>query len=181
MAKKRKLQRAHTFWTEHFHDFNSCRRVFLVLLHLLQRGIAAQRLQETVGLRGGGGFIVGYRRLITSGESKPREEATPIHIADIARMTAALQSSPIDDSVSPAASTPRSNTPGVPPQGNLSLDHDRRLVVPEEVPLPSSFVPGWNEKARHEHTGRQSTPISGIRTPDQSPVRVPDAPRERRT
>jgi hypothetical protein len=94
------------------------------------------------------GFIVAYRRLITSGEFKPREESTPIHIADIVRMTAALQSTPIDDSVSPAAITPRSNTPVVPPQGNISLDPDRRLVVPEEVPLPSSFVPGWNSQGR---------------------------------
>jgi hypothetical protein len=35
------------------------------------------------------GFIVAYRRLVTPGERKPREEATPTHVADVARMTAA--------------------------------------------------------------------------------------------
>jgi hypothetical protein len=40
------------------------------------------------------GYIVAFRRLVTSGEVQPREESTPIHIADVARMTAALQSPP---------------------------------------------------------------------------------------
>ena len=34
------------------------------------------------------GFIIAYRRLITSGDSKPREVATPIiDVAHVARMT----------------------------------------------------------------------------------------------
>ena len=56
------------------------------------------------------GFLVAYRRLVTSGDSKPCEEATPIHVADVARMTAALRSTPGDDSVSSAIQTP-SDTP----------------------------------------------------------------------
>ena len=52
------------------------------------------------------GFIVAYRRLVTSEETKPREEATPIHIADVARMTAALLAPPLDDSVRSAPITP---------------------------------------------------------------------------
>ena len=56
------------------------------------------------------GFIVACRRLVTSGDSKPREEATPIHVADVARMTAALRSTPGYDSVSSAIQTP-SGTP----------------------------------------------------------------------
>ena len=59
------------------------------------------------------GYIVAYRQLVTTADSKPREESTPIHVADVARMTAALQNSPphpINDSVSSAISTP-CNTP----------------------------------------------------------------------
>jgi hypothetical protein len=36
------------------------------------------------------GFIVAFRRLVTSAGVQPREESTPIHVADVARMTAAL-------------------------------------------------------------------------------------------
>ncbi len=52
------------------------------------------------------GFIVAFRRLVTSAGAQPREEATPIHVADVARMTAALQAPPLDDSVSRAPITP---------------------------------------------------------------------------
>ena len=60
------------------------------------------------------GYIVAYRQLVTTADSKPREESTPIHVADVARMTAALQNSPphpIDDSVSSATSTPCNTHP----------------------------------------------------------------------
>jgi hypothetical protein len=70
------------------------------------------------------GFIVAYRRLLTSGEQKPREEATPLHVADVARMTAALHVPRIDDSVSSAPITPRSDTPVAREQGNISLNPD---------------------------------------------------------
>ena len=92
------------------------------------------------------GYIVAYRQLVTKADSKPREESTPIHVADVARMTAALQNSPphpIDDSVSSAPC----NTP-VARQQSMSVNLDRVVGAPLNVPLPSSLVPGWNSQGR---------------------------------
>jgi hypothetical protein len=36
------------------------------------------------------GFIVAFRRLVTSAGVQPREESTLIHVTDVARMTAAV-------------------------------------------------------------------------------------------
>ena len=95
------------------------------------------------------GFIVAYRRLVTSGERKPREEATPIHVADVVRMTAALHVPRIDDSVSSAPITPRSDTPVAHEQGNITLNPDRREDAHEDVVWsPSSIIPGWNSEGR---------------------------------
>jgi len=93
------------------------------------------------------GFIVAFRRLVTEDGIKTREEATPIHIADIARMTADLHAPPIDDSVSRAPTTP-SDAPMVRQQ-DISLNPDRRAEAPVNVPSPSSsFHPGWNSQGR---------------------------------
>ena len=69
------------------------------------------------------GSIAAYRRLVTSSDTKPREEATPIHIADVACITAALRFSnhPAHDSVSGATTTP-CGTPGVCQSGNFTCD-----------------------------------------------------------
>jgi hypothetical protein len=83
------------------------------------------------------GFIVAFRRLVTSEETKPREEATPIHIADVARMTAALLAPPLDDSVSRAPITPSSDVPDASAKGNIALNPDRKLEAPLDVPSPS--------------------------------------------
>ena len=93
------------------------------------------------------GYIVAYRQLVTTADSKPREESKPNHVAVVARMTAPLQNSPpypIDDSVSSAISTP-CNTP-VARQQSISVNPDRVVGAPQNVPLPSSFVPGWNSQ-----------------------------------
>ena len=83
------------------------------------------------------------------GERKPREEATPIHVADVARMTAALHVPRIDDSVSSAPITPRSDTPVAHEQGNITLNPDRREDAHEDVVWsPSSIIPGWNSEGR---------------------------------
>jgi hypothetical protein len=93
------------------------------------------------------GFIVAFRRLATSAGVQPREESTPIHIADVARMTAALHAPPIDDSVTRAPTTP-SDAPDVRQQ-DISLNPDRRVEAPLNVPSPSSsFHPGWNSQGR---------------------------------
>ena len=92
------------------------------------------------------GFIVAYRRLITAGDNKPREEATPIHVADVARMTADLQTSPpTDDSVSRALSTPAGTPTALQP--SISFHPDRRQEA-HSVPPQSSSVPGWNSLGR---------------------------------
>ena len=90
------------------------------------------------------GYIVAYRRLVTTADSKPREELTPIYIADVARMTALRDASPhqSEDSVSSAFSTPY-NTP-VARQQSISVTPDRVDEAPLNVPLQSSIVPGWN-------------------------------------
>ena len=95
------------------------------------------------------GYIVAYRQLVTTADSKPREESTLIHVADVARMTAALQNSPLhpsDDGGSSATSTP-CNTP-VARQQSTSVNPDRVVGALLKVPLPSSFVPGWNSQGR---------------------------------
>jgi hypothetical protein len=94
------------------------------------------------------GFFVAFRRLVTSEETKPREEATPIHIADVARMTAALLAPPLDDSVSRAHIIPSCDVPDASAKGNITLNPDRKLEAPLDVPSPSSFIPGWNSQGR---------------------------------
>jgi hypothetical protein len=86
------------------------------------------------------GYIVAYRRLVTSTGAKPRKEYTPIQIADVVRMTTALQSLSADDSVPRALETP-SDTPGPRRQVDISHDPDQRLEAPLEAPSPSSAVP----------------------------------------
>lgn len=90
---------------------------------------------ETTRVLSRKGFVVAYRRVVTATGVKPREEATPIHVADVARMTAALQTPYTDDSVTPASATP-CNTPDARQQGMISLNPDRRIEAPLEVPLP---------------------------------------------
>ena len=91
------------------------------------------------------GFLVAYRRLVTSGDNKPREEATPIHVADVARITAALRSTPGDDSVSSAiqitSGTPEARAPSV------TLDPIWRTGA-QVVQPQSSAVPRWNSEGR---------------------------------
>ena len=77
------------------------------------------------------GYIMAYRQLVTTADSKPQEKSTPIHVADVARMTAALQNSPphpSDNSVSSAISTP-CNTP-VARQQSIFVNHDRVVGAP---------------------------------------------------
>ena len=94
----------------------------------------------------GEGIHLAYRRLVTSGDVKPREEATPIYVADVARMTAALRSTPGDDSVSSAiqtsSGTPEARTPSV------TLDPIRGTGAQEDVQPQSSAVPRWNSEGR---------------------------------
>jgi hypothetical protein len=93
------------------------------------------------------GFIVAFLRQVTSAGVHPREEITPIHVADVARMTAALHAPPIDDSVTRAPTTP-SDAPDIRQQ-DISLNPDRRADAPLNVPSPSSyFHPGWNLQGR---------------------------------
>jgi hypothetical protein len=93
------------------------------------------------------GFIVAFRRLVTSAGIQPREESTLVHVADTARMTAALHPPPFDDSVSRAPTTP-SVAPDVRQQ-DISLNPNRRVEAPLKVPSPSSsFHPGWNSQGR---------------------------------
>ena len=95
------------------------------------------------------GYIVVYRRLVTTADSKPREDSTPIHVAEVARMTAALQNfppNPSDVSVSSALSTPF-NTP-VARRQSISVNPDRVVGAPQNMLFPSSLVPGWNSQGR---------------------------------
>jgi hypothetical protein len=95
------------------------------------------------------GVIVAYRRLVTSAGVKPREETTPIHIADVARMTATLQCPSPEDSVQRALETPRNDTPGPQRQVDISLNPNRRrFEAPLEVPSSSSALPIWNSQGR---------------------------------
>jgi hypothetical protein len=94
------------------------------------------------------GFIVAYRRSVTTAGVKPREETTPIHIADVARMTATLQCPSPDDRVQRALETPRNDTPGPRRQVDISLNPDRRFEAPLEVPSSSSALPIWNTQGR---------------------------------
>jgi hypothetical protein len=67
------------------------------------------------------GFIVAFRRLVVTFDgAQPREESTPIHVADVDRMTAALHAPPIDDSVTRAPTTP-SDAPDIRQQ-DISLN-----------------------------------------------------------
>ena len=85
------------------------------------------------------------RRLVTSGDSKPREEATPIHVADVACMTAALRPTPGDDSVSSAIQTPSGTPEARTP--SVTLNPIRGLGA-QVVPPQSSAVPRWNSEGR---------------------------------
>ena len=95
------------------------------------------------------GYIVAYRRLVTTVDSKSREESTPIYIADVTRMTAAMRDTsphPSVDSVSSALLTAY-NAP-VARQQNISINPDWVAEAPLNVPLSSLIVPGWNSQGR---------------------------------
>jgi hypothetical protein len=94
------------------------------------------------------GFIVAFRRLIVTFDgAQPREESTPIHVADVARMTAALHAPPIDDSVTRAPTTP-SDAPDIRHQ-DTSLNPNQSAEAPLDVPSQSSSChPGWNSQGR---------------------------------
>jgi hypothetical protein len=91
------------------------------------------------------GYIVAFRRLVTDSELKPREEATPIHIADIVRMTMDLRPPPSADSVLHAPRTP-CDAPVTPRPGNVTIDNRRRIAL--NAPSPSVQIPGWNSEGR---------------------------------
>jgi hypothetical protein len=94
------------------------------------------------------GFIVDFRRLVTSAGVQPREESTPIHVADVARMTAVLHAPPIDEvlRVHPLHQTTLRMSGS---RTFLSINPDRRAEAPLNVPSPSSsFHPGWNSQGR---------------------------------
>ena len=91
------------------------------------------------------GYISLHRQLVTTADSKPGEESTPIHRADVARITADLRDTsphPSDDSVSSALSTP-CNT-AVARQQRISVSPDRVAKDSLNVPLQQSIVPDWN-------------------------------------
>jgi hypothetical protein len=86
------------------------------------------------------GYIVGYRKLMnTTDGARPREEKTPIHIADVVRMTATLTSSP--PSGADSASTSLSTTD--PPVSDPHSEH-----VAPCTPSESLGQPGWNSQGR---------------------------------
>ena len=78
------------------------------------------------------GFIVAYRRPVSATVAKPREEATPIHIADLTRMTAAHQS---DDS----ASRTSSGAPHVSTAEHFHLSRPERRSTPRAVTVVLHF------------------------------------------
>jgi hypothetical protein len=84
------------------------------------------------------GYIVAYRRLInTDSGACPREEKTPIHVADVVRMTSTLTSSP------PSAgdlATPSRTDPPV-------ADHHREAEA-QRTPSEALGHPSWNSKGR---------------------------------
>ena len=84
------------------------------------------------------GYIVAFRRLVTDSELKPREEATPIHIANIVSMTLDLQPPPSADSVMHAPRTP-CDAPVTPHPGNVTIDNRRRITL--TAPSPSVQIP----------------------------------------
>jgi hypothetical protein len=76
-------------------------------------------------------------------------------VADVAPMTAAHHIPRIDDSVSSAPLTPRSDTPVAREQGSISLNPDRREDAHEDVVWsPSSIISGWNSEGRLRRTRR---------------------------
>ena len=65
---------------------------YLVGLHLIDDEDGLVYVTTRVTVRKG--YIVVYRQLVTTVDSKPREELIPIHVAVVARMTAALEKFP---------------------------------------------------------------------------------------
>jgi hypothetical protein len=115
-------------------------------------------LYETTRIVVRQGYIVGYRKLIsTEATARPREEKTPIHVADIVRMTAAidvplpggagtLQQQPVPDTpvpdphCEPGAHRTPSEPPGQPSwnsEGRLRTDTPAR----KRAKLPSGSRP----------------------------------------
>jgi hypothetical protein len=92
----------------------------------------------------------------------------------------------IDDSVSSAPITPRSDTPVARERGNISLNSDRREDAHEDaVWSPSSIIPGWNSEGRLA----TDTPIEKrrrlsqgfeLRSNSQSEIQTPQEKRGRR-
>jgi len=95
------------------------------------------------------GYIVGYRKLlnITDG-AQTREEKTPIHIADIVRMTATLDNSPTSDiDLTPAGTLSTTDTLVPNPHGEPGA---------RSTPSESLGQPSWNSQGRL----RTDTPAS---------------------
>ena len=78
------------------------------------------------------GFIVVYRQLVSTSEVKSREEAIPIHTADVACMTVA----PSHDSDAPDVQQPK-----------IFISHDRRAGA-LNLPSRSFHLPNWNLQGR---------------------------------
>ena len=93
------------------------------------------------------GFIVAYRRLLnTTTGARPREEKVPIHIADVVRMTAALDSPPLIDS-----------GPSTPPPTDTLVPHPHYgAEASHGTPSESLGQPSWNSEGRL----RTDTPAS---------------------
>jgi hypothetical protein len=94
-------------------------------------------------------YIVAYRRLVTNSTNQPREEKTPIHIADIVRMTAATQLIPSGSSASVSRSTTSDEQPVVPPAGT-SVNPSRVVEAPNRTPSSATThqQPSWNSQGR---------------------------------
>jgi hypothetical protein len=85
------------------------------------------------------GYIVGYRKLLnTTAGAAPREEKTPIHIADIVRMTAMLDSSATGDGDF-ASNSSTTDTP---------VPNPHCEPVAPGTPSESSVQPVWNSQGR---------------------------------
>ena len=101
------------------------------------------------------GFIVAYRRLVTSGDSKPCEEAAPIYVSDVARMTVVLLAPPSDDSVYSAITTPSGTPKALQP--SITVYPNRKLESQLPVPPQSSAVPGGTLKGGWRPTLQQTS------------------------
>mmetsp|Transcript_25719 Transcript_25719/g.48242 ORF Transcript_25719/g.48242 Transcript_25719/m.48242 type:complete len:863 (-) Transcript_25719:324-2912(-) len=94
-------------------------------------------------------FIVVYRRLVTASDTQPREEKTPIHVADVVRMTQDLQNfPPPDESVSVPFLTP-TDAPAPRTPAMVTQDDPRREEEAHRTPSDSSDLrKSWNSQGR---------------------------------